>query len=352
MLLLIVALIASNYPPLRVWPLSLIGLGFNYILLLSLLMIGLQFIFSAKWSILHISILIGILVFSSSTFNLKAAFNKNQLDATKGISLINHNLQSFGLFGPHFEIETSHKIFDFYKENQTDIAVFQEFFNTDRKKMWNFSPYDSLNQILKLPHQYIYYSVHHSLNYFGLAIFSKYPIIDTGNIFFEARSTNQCIWADININDKILRVYNFHLASLHLPLEDIEAVQNIKNSDIETQKRASKNIIGRIKSGYERRLSQLEIVTEHVKKCPYPVILLGDLNDGPVSYSYNKLSAFLNDAHKKHQFGFGSTYNGNIPFLRIDYAFSSDAIKTIDFKTHRKKITDHFPLQLKFEIIE
>jgi endonuclease/exonuclease/phosphatase family metal-dependent hydrolase len=61
----------------------------------------------------------------------------------------------------------------------------------------------------------------------GQAIFSKFPIIDQGNIVFP-NSNNNVIYADIKKGKDIIRVYNMHLQSIKISPDVDEINDNIE----------------------------------------------------------------------------------------------------------------------------
>ena len=81
---------------------------------------------------------------------------------------------------------------------------------------------------------------------------------------------------------------------------------------------------------------------------PYKVIVCGDFNDTPQSYTYNLLSENLNDSFKTKGVGFGTTYAGSIPALRIDYILTHEKIKVQSHKILKENYSDHFPVICKF----
>jgi endonuclease/exonuclease/phosphatase family metal-dependent hydrolase len=81
----------------------------------------------------------------------------------------------------------------------------------------------------------------------------------------------------------------------------------------------SKNILKRMKFAYTQRASQVEMISEHIRKSQNPHFIIGDFNDPPVSYSYGTLKKGLRDAFVENGFGMGKTYIGIMPNFRIDY---------------------------------
>ena len=81
---------------------------------------------------------------------------------------------------------------------------------------------------------------------------------------------------------------------------------------------------------------------------PYPIILCGDFNDTPTSFTYKQLSKDLNDSFTNSGRGLGSTYNGKIPALKIDYILYSPNLNQVDFETNEVKLSDHYPIKSSF----
>ena len=82
---------------------------------------------------------------------------------------------------------------------------------------------------------------------------------------------------------------------------------------------------------------------------PHPLILMGDLNEIPYSYTYFKLGENYENAFENAGRGFGFTYNRILFFLRIDHIFSSEKLKAVQFRTHREvDYSDHYPVSATF----
>ena len=68
------------------------------------------------------------------------------------------------------------------------------------------------------------------------------------------------------------------------------------------------------------------------------------MNDTPSSYAYGQLSDNLKDAFIERGLGFGSTYAGSLPLLRIDYIFASPKAHIERFEVLPYQISDHYPI--------
>jgi endonuclease/exonuclease/phosphatase (EEP) superfamily protein YafD len=103
-----------------------------------------------------------------------------------------------------------------------------------------------------------------------------------------------------------------------------------------------------MKSSYIIRAKQSEKIQEEISKSPYPIIVAGDFNDTPVSYSYRKISKGLKDAFVTSGKGMGPTYREFIFPLRIDYLLHHPSISSSGFTTHDVRFSDHRPIEASF----
>jgi endonuclease/exonuclease/phosphatase family metal-dependent hydrolase len=87
-----------------------------------------------------------------------------------------------------------------------------------------------------------------------------------------------------------------------------------------------------------------------------PVIFCGDLNSGPVSSLYHKLTDHLNDVQKaaKNPQTPKSTFHSRRPLFRIDHIFVSRHFKTlkVDVPINKESqlASDHLPLYADLEL--
>jgi endonuclease/exonuclease/phosphatase family metal-dependent hydrolase len=93
-----------------------------------------------------------------------------------------------------------------------------------------------------------------------------------------------------------------------------------------------------------KRSVQSNSVREEIDKSPYPVIVCGDFNDVPNSYAYCKIGDGLQNAFVEKGLGFGRTFSGISPTLRIDNIFLDKKFTIDQFTRVSKKLSDHFPI--------
>lgn len=230
------------------------------------------------------------------------------------------------------------------KENvYKDIQAFITNKNPDILCIQEFS-YAADIDLKVYPHRYILMEGNKIRT--GQAIFSKFPIIDEGNLVFP-KSNNNVIFADIKKGKDIIRVYNMHLQSIKISPDVNEISENID----EINQEKSQLFIKRIGLAFTKQQQQAEIIMNHKKNCPYPIVICGDMNNSPFSYVYRNVKGTLNDAFEEAGSGFGKTYNFKYYPARIDYIFADPAIKVKSFENFPDFVnSDHFPILTRLSI--
>lgn len=180
---------------------------------------------------------------------------------------------------------------------------------------------------------------------FGVAIFSRFPIINQGEIPLAEKTYQQGIYADIVIAERdTIRVFNIHLSSMSI---DREA---ILDENIEAENKY-KDLFHRLKEGFQKRASQVDILKKYILESPYPVVVCGDFNDLPYSYTYQKMSSLLNNSFEEAGFGLGFTYTQFPFYLRIDHQFCAERFQVSSFETlNGIRFSDHSPLLVKYHL--
>ena len=77
----------------------------------------------------------------------------------------------------------------------------------------------------------------------------------------------------------------------------------------------SKSILTRLKRAFIKRAKQADLIKFSIDSSPYPVIVCGDFNDTPASYTKNTIATNLSDAFVESGNGFGRSYIGKFPSL-------------------------------------
>ena len=184
----------------------------------------------------------------------------------------------------------------------------------------------------------------------GILTISKYPIINRGDIV-HPESSSLTIFTDLVINSDTIRIYNNHLQSFRLRRMEKSFLAEI---GADKGMYEIKSISKLLKKGFADRAAQSKSVKEHIENSPYPVIVCGDFNDTPVSFSYRKIRNGLLDAFVEAGSGAGFTYRDKYPPNRIDYILYDDTFNCTGFSLNRVDYSDHYPItaNMKFDLPE
>jgi endonuclease/exonuclease/phosphatase (EEP) superfamily protein YafD len=83
-------------------------------------------------------------------------------------------------------------------------------------------------------------------------------------------------------------------------------------------------------------------VEEHSQ---YPVIVCGDFNDNPLSYSRHAMAQRLTDCFRETGRGIGLSYNQKAFSFRIDHIFCSQQLQPYNCKIDDEMdASDHYPI--------
>ena len=338
----LLACLAPYLNPVGWWLISLLGLAFPFLLLVVIIfLIGWLFTVRKYAFISGIVLVLGyksISIFFA--FHIPQKFNYKK--EPQVLRVVSWNVARF------IEIkknnnkgsQTRLKMMELLKEQDADILCLQEFQTSDNPDF-----YDNIGYVQKeLGYPYFTFSFDEDgdRHYYSSAIFSRYPIIDSGRIRYPRPTLPEVLLhADIKTDRDTLRVYTSHLQSLQLRRSDYEKINKIKGGE-DSLFLNSKTIVSKIKRGFTNRSIQANIINQVLGDSPYPVLFCGDLNDVPNSYTYHTVRGNMQDAFLKKGFGAGRTFSALSPTLRIDYIFADKKFSIRQFNRIVKSYSDHY----------
>jgi endonuclease/exonuclease/phosphatase family metal-dependent hydrolase len=239
------------------------------------------------------------------------------------------------------------KMMDFIADQQPDVLCFQEYFEP-RNKRYQFN---TRADIVKLGYPYrvvaFDYTGFKSAWQTGIAIYSKYPIVDSIHIRYPGplmyRAAESLIGADINVDGKRVRIFTTHLQSVLFKVNDYRNIEIIKSAS-DSMLTASKSVALKLAQGYKYRSQQVEIVRHQLDSSPYPVIICGDFNDVPNSYTYFRIKGNRKDAFTQAGRGIGRTFSNLAPTLRIDYIMTGTQFDVQQYSRQFVPYSEHYPV--------
>jgi endonuclease/exonuclease/phosphatase family metal-dependent hydrolase len=160
---------------------------------------------------------------------------------------------------------------------------------------------------------------------------------------------NIAIFTDILVNNDTIRVFNVHLQSYGIDPNKYSIMESPiinEGDDIREVKEVGLKVI----KASMLRAKQARVISEYVRKSPYPVIVCGDFNDTPVSFTYQKTRGELKDSFVQSGKGFARTFIGKLPSFRIDYILHSRVFRSYNYKQYNLKLSDHIPITCDLKI--
>lgn len=200
------------------------------------------------------------------------------------------------------------------------------------------------------------YKYHHIRSKWGgsdvgdvVAVFSRFPIIRSQLIDYEsAGNLSVAYW--LNIDGETVVVVNNHLETNGLSLGERSEFKDIVNGNMQRQdvKNASWHLFGKVSAAASVRGPQAldvhKFITEQ-RDSGRSVIVCGDFNDNPLSYSVRTIGQDLTNCFVSTGFGPGWSYHKNGMFVRIDHLFCSDEWEPFKAQVDRKiGVSDHYPI--------
>lgn len=278
----------------------------------------------------------GLVLLLGFTFiNKFYKFSSNDLQrAEKDFTVMSYNVRLFNLFNWIPKDNVGDTILGFINEQNPDILCIQEYSENAKVdlRVYKYKAIFMEGKQIKT----------------GQAIFSKYPIFNSGD-FKIPQAGNNIIYADIKRGMDTIRVYNIHLQSIRISPDVNEISEHV---DAINQSK-SQQVFARIRDAFKKQEQQAEILVKHKNKCHYPIIICGDMNNSPFSYIYRNIKSDLNDCFEEAGIGFGQTYKFKYYPARIDYIFASKKMKVKAFTTFTQfENSDHFPVMARLSFAE
>lgn len=343
--LLLLAVLSVHIPPEKAHAIAMLGVAFEQLVVINLF-------FALSWLFTHKKLwcLVSVLALLFSLSALKASWpnpfrNEIEILGERRLKVLTYNTHLLQNSTP---VERN-ELLRYVKNSGADVVCMQEYaVYKDR----HYPTFNAVKHFLKdeYPYSYFDFSVHNRRIQYGLAVYSKYPLIHKQSIRLETHG-NGANYCDIIYSPSdTIRLFNVHLESNSLVASDIDSMLSLHGT-----------IPAKLPHAYARRSAQVRAVHAEISCSPHPVIVCGDFNDVPVSYTYHVLSRSLNDAfltavNSSHASSYrknwlsslhaatGHTYVRRQMGVRIDYILSSPHLKATDFHVDQLPYSDHYPV--------
>ncbi len=281
-LLSLISYMSVLVSPAVFWPVVFLSYAIPGFLMLNGL---LMFMMAIGWRHLIVFPAIG-LVCGFPFFLVSVKLNTNRETAKNAFSVLSLNAKFFRK--PKTYDAFSLDMIKWVAKDSSDIKCIQEY-STDNR----WEPLDATKQIT-MPgyHAFTLQSKVEDRDHNpGLAIFTKFDILDSGVVWEDTTTSNGTIFVDLLVRKDTLRVYNVHLGSMGLN------VGQYKNPHYYGYK--LKTLVAKLRHGATNRSAQIDRIIEHTKTSPYPYLICGDFNETPYGYNYLRLRRHFSNAFER-----------------------------------------------------
>lgn len=307
------------------------GMVFPFFVIANLLFIVVWVIFS--WKRLPIPI-IGLLL-AYPAIRVYMPLHGKQDVPEKSLCVISYNVCTFG--GNYKYEHAFDSIFAFIERNKADIVCLQEDIHSPLKDYERYFPYNDTTIV----------SAYNIPIYNAVGIHSRFPILKKEVINYHS-ATNGSVAYFLLIEGDTVIVVNNHLESSHLSSDDRNRYQELLKGEVERQtaKSEAKLLAGKLSQAMAIRAEHVDSIRSYVDRhSQYPIIICGDFNDTPISYTHRRMTEGLTDCYVESGRGPGLSYNRLGFNFRIDHMICSSHFEPyaceidngIDF-------SDHYPL--------
>jgi endonuclease/exonuclease/phosphatase family metal-dependent hydrolase len=277
---------------------------------------------------------------------------------TETIKVLSYNVMNFA-WQPHTERKPN-LILQHIIESDADIVCLQEY--QVQRSDTRLLTESSIRRALRMyPYRAVIPLSGPATAVTGLAVYSKYPILESRPIPYPS-AHNGSAYHRLNINGRTLHLINNHLESFKLTTKDRTVYSDLVSTlDTDGLDEIRTTIRHKLGTAYRIRSRQAETIAavvadirkEAQQKGEEPLILLcGDFNDTPISYTLRTIGHGLEDAFVGAGRGVGITYHANFFRFRIDYVLHSAGFRPLSCNVVSVNYSDHYPLHATLQLAD
>lgn len=255
------------------------------------------------------------------------------------IKVLSYNIANFSEGTTDYPVAAS-EVMDYLYHSDADIICLQE--------ANEGSTHNRMSDTLAARYPYRQVTLKHGSGE-TLTLFSRFPVKRTKVIDYQSQGNISVAYL-LDIGGTPTVVVNNHLETNNLSLDDRanfkEIVQgDLGGGDAETEGRM---LFSKVALASSKRAPQADAVHRFVasqRAKGRPVVVCGDFNDNPLSYSVRTIGDGLTDCFVSTGNGPGWSYHKNGMYVRIDHIFCSDEWEPYGAQVDAKiAASDHYPI--------
>lgn len=257
------------------------------------------------------------------------------------IKVMSYNVQAYN--GKNWGDETAaERVFRYICQCDADILCIQEDMGYCRNK---------LIQRLDSMYPYREHTLFEERKGNGQGVYSRFPIVAKEQIAYESKGNGSFAYKMLIGADTIILINN-HFESNHFSYEDKRRYKDMLigglQGDIEsdTVRSESRFIANKLAKASAMRAPQADSVHAYIEHHrQYPMIVCGDFNDNPISYTRRTVAEGLTDCYVAAGKGVGLSYNQKGFFVRIDNIMCSKHFVPYNCRVDDGiDASDHYPI--------
>ena len=338
---------SAYVPPARLPLLAAAGLAFPFCLAAVLFMLAVTLAVARRHAWVP---LLGLLL-AGGALRAYCPVNLSAPEAEDGIVVMTYNTEAFA--HNRYDADGNNAVAAYIARQKADIVCLQE------ATPCPIDLYDKETAPL-LGRTYAHTdTVHIAANV--LACLSRWPVVEHGLICSNGNNGAAYFKVVPPDGDTVI-VVNCHLESMHLSHEERREYHDIvthKRPGADGQSAAgdtlrdnsledsSRRLLGKVSAAAVARAAQADAVAGFVRaNARRPLILCGDFNDTPVSYTRRRIArAGLTDAYEARGTGIGRSFYRDAIYVRIDHIFCSGHFRPVSCHTDPGfTVADHCPV--------
>ena len=341
---------------------SFLGIAFGVLMLVGGLW-SLTLLLTRRWRCLLAMVVTFVIIIVPARRYLPLHVSDNQplttsasgteIDHIQRIRLLTYNTNLMG----HAKLN-DHKqpipVLDVVKQSQADIVCMQEYSFSSARNGYSLDRLRQLTAGLYPHYDFTPYSYNRRS---GLVILSKYPILKIDRIDHQKTDYIAAMYYQLDVDGQPLGIVNMHLQSNKLSKEDRQLYSDmIGHFEADSLSRIRSGMMHSLSVAWRHRANEVDKIKAYIHDhhpADMPLLICGDMNDTPVSYSSHTLRSLdLTDTWQETGLGLGITYSAHRFWFRIDHIFHSSRLRALRSNVRRDiGYSDHYPLEATFQLL-